>query len=177
MPSGDRSRTWFPEMIEQLRLSWRSDFSMDDLIALAHKLDGMLQDIRTERGIRPPVILCRACGKRAPAAASRVSVRAVILAAERFGIVPQGDGGQIERLWNRIAERRDSISMGDLSLWVERVERRMPQNPKAAPVTRRVPVSRSARSAPGATSRPAPTPARNRPKNPRQRPSVGVRTR
>ena len=33
MPSGDRSRTWFPEMIEQLRQRWRGDIEMDELIA------------------------------------------------------------------------------------------------------------------------------------------------
>jgi len=53
VPLGDRSRTWFPAMIEQLRQSWRGDLSMTELIALAHKLDGMLHHIRTKRGIRP----------------------------------------------------------------------------------------------------------------------------
>jgi hypothetical protein len=109
MPSGDRSRTWFPEMVEELKQSWRSDLGMDELIALAHRLDCLLRDIRTKRGIRSPTILCRKCGKRGPAAAPRVSVRAMILAAERFGIGQRGDVGQIERLWNRhrITERLD----------------------------------------------------------------------
>ena len=89
MPSGDRSRTWFPEMIDELRQGWRGDLGMEELIALAQSLDRMLLDIRTRRGIQPPIILCRKCGKRGPGAAPRVSVRATILAAGRFGIGAQ----------------------------------------------------------------------------------------
>lgn len=101
MPSGDRSRTWFPEMVEQLRLSWRDDLGMVELAALARRLDRLLHDIRTERGIRSPTILCRKCGKRGPAAAPRVSVRAMILAAARFGVAEQADVERVERLWKR----------------------------------------------------------------------------
>jgi hypothetical protein len=101
MASGDRSRTWFPEMIDVLRQAWRGDFGMAELIALAQRLDRLLLDIRTQRGIRPPTILCRKCGQRGPAAAPRVSVRATILAAGRFGIGTKAEVEELERRWNR----------------------------------------------------------------------------
>jgi len=99
VPSGDRSRSWFPEMIDRLRETWRAELGVDDLIALAQSLDRLLQDIRTKRGIRPPTILCRKCGKRGPAAAPRISVRATILAAERFGFATMADVKELERRW------------------------------------------------------------------------------
>ena len=99
--SGDRSRTWFPEMINELRQSWSGDLDMEELIALAQSLDRLLQDIRTKRGIRPPTILCRKCGKRGPVATPHVSVRATILAAGRFGIGAQVDVERLNRLWQR----------------------------------------------------------------------------
>ncbi len=101
MPSGERSQTWFPEMIHVLRQRWRGDLRMDELIALSQSLDSLLLDIRTTRGIKPPTIFCRKCGKRGPAARPRVSVRAAILAAGRFGIGAQADVEQLERLWKR----------------------------------------------------------------------------
>jgi hypothetical protein len=109
VPSGDRSRTWFPEMVEVLRQGWRGDIGMDELIALANGLDCLLRDIRTKRGICSPTIQCRKCGKRGPAAAPRVSVRATILAAGRFGIGQQDEVAQTELLWNRyrLNERLD----------------------------------------------------------------------
>lgn len=101
MPSGDRSRTWFPEMIHELRQAWRGDLGMEELIALAQRLDRQLHDIRKQWGIRPPTMRCPKCGKLGPVAAPRVSVRATILAAARFGLGVQADIKQLERLWNR----------------------------------------------------------------------------
>lgn len=105
MPSGDRSKTWFQEMIHELRQSWRGDLSIDEVVALAQSLDHMLLDIRTKRGIKPPIILCRKCGKRVPAAIPRVSVRATILAARRFAIGSQTEVEVLERLWKRHQSR------------------------------------------------------------------------
>ena len=116
MASGDRSRTWFPEMVDQLRQSWRGDLGMEELIALEQSLDRLLHDIRTKRRIRPPTILCRKCGKRGPAVAPRVSVRATILAAGRFGIGAQADVGQLERLWNRYRSKQGLDLYGRLAL-------------------------------------------------------------
>lgn len=105
MPSGDRSKTWFPEMIHELRQAWRADLGMDEVIGLAQRLDRMLLDIRTKRDIRPPMILCRKCGKSSPAAIPRVSVRATILAASRFAIGSQAEVAALERLWKRHRSR------------------------------------------------------------------------
>ena len=101
MASGDRSRTWFPEMVDRLRRSWADDLGIGDLISLAAGLDQQLHAIRKSRDIKPPIILCRKCGKRGPAKDTRVSVRATILAARRFGIIGPDDASRLERLWKR----------------------------------------------------------------------------
>ncbi len=109
MASGDRSRTWFPEMIERLRKDWRGDLDMAEVIALAQRLDRMLQEIRTERAIKPAMFRCPQCGRRSPEGPRRVSVRAMILAAGRFGSGDTVDVKRIERLWrqHRSAEKLD----------------------------------------------------------------------
>lgn len=93
MPSGDRSRTWFPELVEQVRQTWRPDLSVDQVIALARSLDRSLHSIRTDRGIRPPMIRCPLCGTYGPAAKRRVSVRATI---SRGGAIRHHDAGRGE---------------------------------------------------------------------------------
>ena len=110
MASGDRGRTWFPEMIENLRGSWRSDLGVEEVVVLAQRLDRMVQDIRTERDIRPPVYRCPKCGRRAPAGRPRVSVRATILAAGRFGIAANGDVKRLERLW-KVHRSREQLDL------------------------------------------------------------------
>ncbi len=53
MASGDRQRTWFPEMLEILRAEWRPDLSWDELITLRNRLDETLRGIRKSRNLQP----------------------------------------------------------------------------------------------------------------------------
>jgi len=69
MPSGDSTRTWFPEIVDTLKQEWTSGMSCPALIALRDRLDDMLQTIRTERNILPPMILCPKCGTKERTAA------------------------------------------------------------------------------------------------------------
>ena len=49
MPAGDPQRTWFPEMVDELRKRWRAELPLSDLIQLRNDLDAMLHRIRSER--------------------------------------------------------------------------------------------------------------------------------
>ena len=51
MASGDRQRTWFPEMVEVLRADWRPEMSWAEIIALRDQLDKMLKGIRNSRNL------------------------------------------------------------------------------------------------------------------------------
>ncbi len=103
MASGDRQRTWFPEMIEILRAEWRPDLSSGELIALRDRLDETLQDIRQSRDLQPVKCStrCSCCGKRLVQGGGSVSVRAAILAVQRFGIAPSEEVRPVERAWAR----------------------------------------------------------------------------
>ena len=104
MPSGDRQRVWFSEMIEMLRREWRLSLSWDELIALRDRIDVELRRLRSERNIRPPTFKCPACGTRGPAAAPSVSVRAMIISLGRFGIADAATVQQIEKRWKAHAK-------------------------------------------------------------------------
>ena len=99
MPSGDAQRTWFPQMVAQLRSNWHDGMSMSDLISLRDELDGMLHWIRSSRNIRTPIVTCRRCGMTALAAAPHVSVRALILALGRFEIASKDKARALEEEW------------------------------------------------------------------------------
>ena len=103
MPSGDRQRTWFPEMVEALRAEWRAEMPWDDLIALRDRLDSMLQHIRHSRSIQPATrsTPCPCCGGSMVQGPASVSVRATILALGRFGIAPEADVKLLEKRWNK----------------------------------------------------------------------------
>jgi hypothetical protein len=101
MPAGDAQRTWFPEMVAVLRRDWDRLQSMGKLIDLRGRLDAMLQSIRSERGILPPLMKCPSCGILDHAAPPRVSVRALILALGRFGVASAEEVRSLEKSWNR----------------------------------------------------------------------------
>src|SRR5450756_1782745 len=65
MASGDRQRTWFPEMVEVLRADWRPEMSWAEIIALRDQLDDMLKGIRKSRNLQPVTTstLCPCCNE------------------------------------------------------------------------------------------------------------------
>ena len=99
MPKGDPGRTWFPEMIDRLRLEWHQEMAIPPLIALRDELDGMLQQIRSSRKIQTPIFTCKKCGKTGHGAQPHVSVRALILALGRFGIASRNQTRAMEKKW------------------------------------------------------------------------------
>ena len=103
MASGDRQRTWFPEMVEVLRADWRPEMSWAELIGLRDQLDAMLKGIRKSRNLEPVTTstLCPCCNEPMVQGAGGVSVRATILALDRFGIAPENKVKSLEKTWNK----------------------------------------------------------------------------
>jgi hypothetical protein len=99
MAYGDPQRTWFPEMIQKLRLEWNESLTIPDLMTLCDSLDSMLHEIRATRNICSPIIKCPKCGKVGPSAERHVSVRAMILSLSRFNIVDPERVKILEKKW------------------------------------------------------------------------------
>ena len=101
MPAGERSQTWFPELVTALRHSWRPDPTWEVVIDLRDQLQRSLEHILTSRGIKPATVRCPQCGQGAPGMPPAISVRAVLLALRRFGIEPNDRVRQLEKEWSR----------------------------------------------------------------------------
>lgn len=101
MPSGERSQTWYPEVVELLRSSWRSDLSWEDVITLRDRLQRAMEDLRTRRGIVSAMVHCRECGVSSPGAEPKISVRALLISVRRFGIDADEAVRLRERAWKR----------------------------------------------------------------------------
>jgi len=87
-------------MIERLRTQWHQNMSFAEIVELRDDLNGMLQQIRTQRHIRPPVFKCPKCGQISEGASSEVSVRAMILSVIRFNIAATKPTRAIEKCWD-----------------------------------------------------------------------------
>jgi hypothetical protein len=113
MPKGDASRTWFSEMIETLRQEWKPEMAWEQVIAL--------KEIRFSRGIRPPTMWCPVCNQHTQQAPPTVSVRALILALGRFGVIAAAQVKSLEKRWakhcrenslDRNGKPKQSVSTG-----------------------------------------------------------------
>ena len=107
MAAGDSQRVWFPEMVERLRSQWHPGVSFDAIVKLRGELDEMLQRIRSERHICPPVLKCPKCGCVGKGAEPHVSVRAMILSLIRFGIAAAEPTYMIEKGWAAYRKQKD----------------------------------------------------------------------
>ena len=56
MPRGERSQTWFPELVAELRQSWRADPTWEAVIDLRDQLQRRVQNRKRRWGevFRPP---------------------------------------------------------------------------------------------------------------------------
>lgn len=101
MPSGERSQTWYPELVRFLRSQWKRDLSWEDMASLRDQLQRMLEDLRASRGIVPPTFRCRKCGTTATGAQPRISIRSMLISVRRFGIDADEAIRKREREWAR----------------------------------------------------------------------------
>jgi hypothetical protein len=99
MPRGERSQTWFPELVAERRESWRHDLSWDAVIYLRNRLQRRLEHILSSRGIKPAKVRCFHCGHVGQGAPPVISVRAVLLALRRFDIESEATVRQLDKAW------------------------------------------------------------------------------
>lgn len=99
MASGERSQTWFPELVTCLRQSWRDGLDWPGVIALRDELQVRLESILASRGITPAVVRCHRCGTVGPGRPPVISVRALLLALPRFQVVPAERARSLEKTW------------------------------------------------------------------------------
>jgi hypothetical protein len=110
MAAGEAQRLWFQEMVDTLRSKWQRELPFEELICLRDELDEMLQRIRSERRLRPPVLKCRKCGQISEGAAAQVSVRAMILSAIRFDIDDVDATRAEEKRW-KVYQRENRLDL------------------------------------------------------------------
>jgi hypothetical protein len=96
---GRRASSLVPGMVQHLRLPWRDDLPIEDLLRLRAELDEMLGRIRSTRHIANPVLKCPACGRIGRGADPRISVQTTILAVARFGVAAREPALALEKAW------------------------------------------------------------------------------
>jgi hypothetical protein len=69
------------------------------VIALRDDLEAQLKSVITSRGIVPAIVRCSDCGHVGPGRAPSLTVRAVMFAANRFGLEPEESFRAMDKAW------------------------------------------------------------------------------
>ena len=112
MPAGDAQRVWFPEMIEELRSTWSSAMTWDELADFCHCMMQKRRSIRLSRGIEPPRMRCPKCGKVSRSDIPGVSIRSALFAMKNNGIVTEVEFKKLDREWKKHKARHNLDAHG-----------------------------------------------------------------
>ena len=122
MPRGDSQRAWFPEMLTELQQLWAEDFSWDALVTFCSRMTKFRDQIREERGIRPPVVTCSICGKTQMQTLSDLSPRSALFALRRLGVISDEERKLLERSWAKYRKENNLDAWGNPAEEVEKTE-------------------------------------------------------
>ena len=88
MPRGERNQTWFPELVAELRHSWRTDPTWEAVIDLRDQLQRRLEHILSSRGIRPATVRCSHCGHVGPETPPAICSTAMFDSTQKRTLTP-----------------------------------------------------------------------------------------
>lgn len=112
MPRGDAQRAWFPEMLSELERFWGNDPDWDETICFCERMTSLRADIHEERGIRPPMITCRSCGKKHAATLPPISPRSLLFALQKIDAIGDEELKRLDKEWMRYRKRNNLDAKG-----------------------------------------------------------------
>jgi hypothetical protein len=107
MASGDATRIWFAEMLDELRSEWQSGMDWPDMIAFCQRMEIRRMEIMLQKGIRGPRVKCPDCGKVERQTKADISVRSALFAMRKNEIVSQEEFAELDRNWKKYARKHE----------------------------------------------------------------------
>jgi hypothetical protein len=100
MAAANSTRSWLPEMIEELVRSWSRSLSWEEYWPICDRMTELRTQLRRERGVKGPRMFCRHCNDVHEMTPGPVTVRSVLFALRKRGLLTD------EELQNKDAEWR-----------------------------------------------------------------------
>jgi hypothetical protein len=107
MASGDASRSWFPEMLVQLREKWEKSMKWDSVILLCKEMTELRKQIKAKKGIKPIKIKCASCNGYMELAP--ISVRSLLFALKKTGKINEDTFKKLDKDWMRY-QRKNKLN-------------------------------------------------------------------
>jgi hypothetical protein len=101
MAAANSTRFWLPEMVAELERSWSRRLRWEEYSVLCGRLTEMRTQLRRERGVKNPKMFCRHCQEIHEMSPGPVTIRSVLFALRKRGLLTDEDLEQMDAAWRR----------------------------------------------------------------------------
>ena len=101
MPSGDSTRVWFPEMLDELQKQWSKSLSWEDCGLLCARMTEARTKLKVEKDLRGPMMHCRHCNAVHEMRLAPITIRSLLFALRKQGILTDIELKQLDLAWRR----------------------------------------------------------------------------
>lgn len=111
MASGDAQRAWFPEMLEDLKSYWKTDWSWKGFAVFCEAMTEKREQIKESRGIKPLRQRCKQCGGRM--VLPPISIRSALFAVQKLGLIDKDQFKKYEKDWAKFRKENSLDPYGN----------------------------------------------------------------
>jgi hypothetical protein len=112
MPAGDAQRAWFPEMLEDLKSFWSTDWSWGGILVFCEAMTEKRKKIMENRGIKPARMYCKVCGGQM--VLPPISIRSALFALRKIGVIDDNEFKKHEKEWAKYRKVNFLDSYGNM---------------------------------------------------------------
>lgn len=101
MAAGESTRSWLPEMIEQLEQRWSRSLTWEEYSGICDQMTELRTQLRRKRGVKNPRMFCRHCNKAHEMIPGPVTIRSILFALRKRGLLTDQELKQMDAEWRR----------------------------------------------------------------------------
>ena len=101
MAAANSTRSWLPEMLEELERRWSRSLRWEEYSVLCDRMTEIRTQLRRERGVKNPRMFCRHCNEVHEMVPGPVTIRSVLFALRKGGLLTDEELKQLDVGWRR----------------------------------------------------------------------------
>jgi hypothetical protein len=112
MTAGDAQRAWFPEMLEDLKSYWSTDWSWKGFSVFCEAMTEKRRKIKEALNIKPLQMYCKECGSQM--VLPPISIRSALFALRKIGVINDNDFKKYEKEWAKYRKANSLDPYGNI---------------------------------------------------------------
>lgn len=101
MAAANSTRSWLPEMLDELERRWSPSLSWEEYSAVCDQMTELRMQLRRERGVKNPRMFCHHCNEVHEMIPGPVTIRSVLFALRKIGVLTDKELSQMDSEWRR----------------------------------------------------------------------------